>query len=68
MGIIIMIVGYTIGAILIAFGLAILYEIFSGTSTGPQIVYYPAVGTVLIIIGAGVCYGGYMSGRSRSKE
>jgi len=63
-----MIVGYTIGAILIAFGLAILYEIFSGTYTAPQIVYYPAVGTVLIIIGAGVCYGAYMSGRSRSNE
>ncbi len=68
MGIIIMIVGYTIGAILIAFGLAVLYQIFSGSSTGLQNVYYPAVGTVLLIIGAGVCYGGYTPGKSKPKQ
>jgi len=62
-----MVVGYVIGAILIAFGVAVLYEIFSGSSTGLQIVYYPAAGTILLIIGGGVCYGVYESGKSKKR-
>ncbi|MGB8153871.1 MAG: hypothetical protein WCF97_08135 [Nitrososphaeraceae archaeon] len=34
-------VGYTIGAILIAFGVIALYQIFTATTTGWQIVSYP---------------------------
>ena len=51
-----MVVSYVIGAILIAFGLTVIYESYSGTLTTIRIYYYPAIGTVLIIIGAGVCY------------
>ena len=61
-----MVVSYVIGAILIAFGLAVIYESYSGTLTTIQIYYYPAIGTVLIIIGAGVCYAGYISGKSKN--
>jgi hypothetical protein len=60
-----MIVGYTIGAILIVFGLMFLYQIFTGSTTGLQMVSYPAIGIVLLIIGAGVCYGGYTSAKSK---
>ena len=59
-----MAVRYVIGAILIVFGLAVIYESYSGTLMAILIYYYPAIGTVLIIIGAGVCYAGYMSGKS----
>jgi hypothetical protein len=60
-----MVVGYVIGPILIAFGLVIFYKIFSASSTGSQIVYYPFVGMVLVIMGAWVCYG-YASGKSKN--
>jgi hypothetical protein len=53
-----MVVSYVIGAILIAFGLVVIYESYSGTLTTIGIYYYPAIGTVLIIVGAGVCYAG----------
>ena len=46
-----MVVSYVIGAILTAFGLAVIYESYSGTLTTIRIYYYPAIGTVLIIIG-----------------
>ena len=62
-----MAVGYTIGSILIAFGLAVLYKIFTGSSTVSQIVYYPFVGIVLLIMGAWVCYG-YMSNSSKNRK
>jgi hypothetical protein len=61
-----MVVSYVIGAILVAFGLAVIYESYSGTLTTIRIYYYPAIGTVLIIIGAGVCYAGYMSDKSKN--
>ena len=61
-----MVVSYGIGAILIAFGLAAIYESYSGTLTTIRIYYYPAIGTVLIIIGAGVSYAGYMSDKSKN--
>ena len=61
-----MVVSYVIWAILIAFGLAVIYESYSGTLTTIRIYYYLATGTVLIIIGAGVCYAAYMSGKSKS--
>jgi hypothetical protein len=50
---------YTIGAILIAFGVIALYQIFTATTTGWQNVSYPAIGIVMLIIGACVCYGVY---------
>ena len=62
-----MVVGYTIGAILMAFGLAILYKIFTGSSSASQIVYYPFVGIVLLIMGAWVGYG-YMSNSSKNRK
>ena len=40
-----MVVSYVIGAILIAFGLAVIYESYSGTLTTIRIYYYPAIGT-----------------------
>ena len=46
-----MVVSYVIGAILIVFGLAVIYESYSGTLSTIRIYYYPAIGTVLIIIG-----------------
>ena len=58
-----MVVAYVIGSILIAFGIAILHKIFSGSSTGLQNVYYPFTGILLLIIGAWVCYG-YMAAGS----
>ena len=51
--------GYTIGAILIAFGVIALYQIFTATTTGWQNVSYPAIGIVMLIFGACVCYGVY---------
>ena len=44
-----MIAIYIVGAILIAFGIAVLSRI--GSLTSSQIVYYPTVGTILFIIG-----------------
>ena len=58
-----MVVAYVIGSILIAFGIAILHKIFSGSSTGLQNVYYPFTGILLLIIGAWVCYG-YMAAKA----
>ena len=66
-GRIILIVGYTIGVIGFLSGLVILYESSSGRSTAPQIPYYPLIGTVLLIVGAVVCYGGYRAGRPKLK-
>jgi prolipoprotein diacylglyceryltransferase len=63
-----MVVSYVIGAILAAFGLAVIYESYSGILTTIRIYYYPALGTVLIIIGARVCYAAYMLGKSKSPE
>ena len=60
-----MVVGYVIGATLIAFGVAVLYKIFSGTSIGFQLVYYPFVGILTLIMGAWVCYG-YAYGKSKN--
>jgi len=62
-----MVVGYVIGAILIAFGVAVLYKTFSGFSTDLQIVYYPFLGISLLVMGAWVCYG-YASGNSKKLE
>lgn len=67
MGVSIMIVGYTIGAILIVFGLAVLYQIFTGSTTGLQRVSYPTIGIVLLIIGAGVCFGVYTPDKSKNR-
>ena len=58
-----MVVAYVIGSILIAFGIAILHKIFSGSSTDLQNVYYPFTGILLLIIGAWVCYG-YMAAKA----
>lgn len=58
-----MVVAYVIGSILIAFGIAILHKIFSGSSAGLQNVYYPFTGILLLIIGAWVCYG-YMAAKA----
>jgi hypothetical protein len=58
--------GYTIGAILMAFGLAVLYQIFTATTTGWQNVSYPAIGIVMLIIGACVCYGVYTPDESKN--
>ena len=63
MTIIVMVVGYVIGSILIAFGIAIVHKIFSGSSIGFQNVYYPFTGILLLIIGAWVCYG-YMTAKA----
>lgn len=57
-----MVVGLVIGSILIAFGIAVLHKIFTGSSTGLQNVYYPFIGILLLIIGAWVCYG-YMTAK-----
>ena len=58
-----MIIGiYIVGAILIAFGIAVLSRI--GSLTSSQIVYYPTVGTILFIIGAALCYAEYTSNKS----
>jgi hypothetical protein len=46
-----MVVSYVIGAILIAFGLAVIYESYSGTLTTIRIYYYPAIGTVFKSLG-----------------
>ena len=43
-----MIIGYTIGAILSAFGIIVLYQIFTGSTTGWQNVSYPTIGIVLL--------------------
>jgi hypothetical protein len=61
-----MIVGYTIGAVIIVFGLAILYQIFTGSTTGLQMVSYPTIGIVLLIVGIFVCYGVYTPNESES--
>lgn len=61
-----MIVGYTIGALLIVFGLAILYQIFTGSTTGLQTVSYPPIGIVLLIVGTFVCYGVYTPNESEN--
>jgi hypothetical protein len=61
-----MIVGYTIGAILIVFGLVVLYQIFTGSTTGLQMVSYPTIGIVLLIVGACVCYGVYKPNESKN--
>ena len=58
--------GYTIGAILIAFGVIALYQIFIATTTGWQNVSYPAIGIVMLIIGACVCYGVYTPDESKN--
>jgi hypothetical protein len=57
-----MVVGLVIGSILIAFGIAVLHKIFTGSYTGLQNVYYPFIGILLLIIGAWVCYG-YMAAK-----
>jgi hypothetical protein len=57
-----MVVGLVIGSILIAFGIAVLHKIFTGSSTGLQNVYHPFIGILLLIIGAWVCYG-YMAAK-----
>ena len=59
-------VGYTIGAIIIAFGVITLYQIFTATTTGWQNVSYPAIGIVMLIIGACVCYGVYNPDESKN--
>ena len=60
-----MIIGiYIVGAILIAFGIAVLSRI--GSLTSSQIVYDPTVGTILFIIGAALCYAEYTSNKSGS--
>ena len=58
--------GYTIGAILIAFGVIAFYQIFTATTTGWQNVSYPAIGIVMLIIGACVCYGVYTPDESKN--
>ena len=57
-------VNYIVGAILIAFGIAVLSQI--GSLTSSQMVYYPFVGTSLFIIGTVLCYAEYTSGRSKN--
>jgi uncharacterized membrane protein HdeD (DUF308 family) len=57
---------YTIGAILIAFGVIALYQIFTATTTAWQNVSYPAIGIVMLIIGACVCYGVYTHDESKN--
>ena len=61
-----MIVGYTIGAIGIVFGLVVLYQIFTGSTRGLQMVSYPTIGIVLLIVGACVCYGVYTPNESKN--
>ena len=61
-----MIIGYTIGAILSAFGIIVLHQIFTGSTTGWQNVSYPTIGIVLLIVGAFVCYGVYMPDESEN--
>ena len=51
---------YIVGAILIAFGIAVLSQ--TGLLTSSQTVYYPFVGTSLFIIGTVLCYVEYTSG------
>jgi hypothetical protein len=60
-------VGYVIGAILLAFGLVVLYQIFTGSTTGLQMVSYPTIGIVLLIIGACVCFGVYRPDESKNR-
>jgi hypothetical protein len=64
---IVMVVGYVIGSIFIAFGIAVLHKIFTGSSTGLENVYYPFVGVVLVVMGGWACYG-YASGKSKNLE
>ena len=52
---------YVVGAILIAVGIGILSQ--TGLLTSSQIVYYPAIGTILVSVGAVVCYEEYASGK-----
>ena len=55
---------YIVGAILIAFGIAVLSQ--TGLLTSSQMVYYPFVGTSLFIIGTVLCYVEYTSGRYKN--
>jgi len=59
-------VGYTIGAILIVFGVIALYQIFTATTTGWQNVSYSAIAIVMLIIGACICYGVYTPDESKN--
>jgi hypothetical protein len=59
-------VGYTIGAILIAFGVIDLYQIFTATTTGWQNLSYAAIAIVMLIIGACICYGVYTPDESKN--
>lgn len=65
MGVTIMIFVYAMGGILFTFGLLFLVESSFGTSTAPHIAYYPVIGTVLVIVAAAICYGGYRLGKSK---
>ena len=60
-------VSYVIGAILLAFGLVVLYQIFTGSITGLQMVSYPTIGIVLLIIGVCVCFGVYGPEESKNR-
>ena len=55
---------YIVGAILIAFGIAVLSQI--GSLTSSQMVYYPFVGTCLFVIGTVLCYVEYTSDKSKN--
>ncbi|MGB8153594.1 MAG: hypothetical protein WCF97_06730 [Nitrososphaeraceae archaeon] len=55
---------YILGAVLIAFGIAVLSQ--TGLLTSSQMVYYPFVGTSLFIIGAVLYYVEYTSGRYKN--
>ena len=54
---------YIVGAILIAFGIAVLSQ--TGLLTSSQMAYYSTVGTILFIIGVALCYVEYTSHRPK---
>ena len=55
---------YIVGAILISFGIAVLSQ--TGSLTSSQMVYYPFAGASLFIIGTVLCYVEYTSDKSKN--
>ncbi|MGA7009652.1 MAG: hypothetical protein WB612_07930 [Nitrososphaeraceae archaeon] len=54
---------YILGAVLIAFGIAVFSQ--TGLLTSSQMVYYPTIGTILFITGVVFCYVEYTSDKSK---
>lgn len=64
MGTALKILGYFIGVIIILIGIMFIYEYAAELSMQvkvPHIGWYPIIGSVLIVIGAVICYIGHRS-------